>query len=62
VSLESEMSGIRPSASAALKSGYLRIVSADWMRTMFGAACCICRACSSWRGAVTTTSPTDLAA
>ena len=54
------MSGMRPSASAALKSGYFWMVSADWTRNRLGAACCTARAVTSWRGAVTTTSLTAL--
>ena len=37
VSLDSEMPGMRPSDSAALKSGYLAMVSADWTLIRLGA-------------------------
>ncbi len=61
VSLDSEMPGIRPSASAALKSGYLAMVSADWTLIRLGAFNCSVRAATSSRGAVTMTSPLGLA-
>ena len=58
VSEESDTPGMRPSASAALKSGNWAMVSADWTLTRLGAWYWRSRARVSWRGAVTTTSPT----
>ncbi len=60
VSVEIDTPGMRPSASAALKSGYFWMVSADWTLMMSGAANWIWRATCSWRGAVTTTPETSL--
>ena len=67
VSLDNEMPGMRLRDSAALKSGYLAIVSADCTVIRLGAASWTSRAASSLRGAVTTTSrrllaPASLAA
>ena len=56
VSLDSDTPGMRPSASAALKSGYFLIVSIDWMLTRTGAIFYVWREMSSCRDAVTTMS------
>ena len=55
VSVEMDTPGIRPRASAALKSGYFSMVSADCTAIRLGASFCSRRAVTSIRGAVTTT-------